>query len=144
MIRRPPRSTRTDTLLPYTTLFRSRVQDDCRLVAEENRLVEQVERSVELGVVDLRQERLQVSVAHIGDVKADDPHHHEGDPLPVPVRLPAVDDTLLHQRDLALAEPPATGQHAGKGGAEDKPGKGPQAGPEQAMGTPQTPSDDER
>src|SRR3546814_13089171 len=24
MIRRPPRSTRTDTLLPYTTLFRSR------------------------------------------------------------------------------------------------------------------------
>src|SRR3546814_8934517 len=29
MIRRPPRSTRTDTLFPYTTLFRSR-----RVVAE--------------------------------------------------------------------------------------------------------------
>src|SRR3546814_19558524 len=27
MIRRPPRSTRTDTLFPYTTLFRSREQD---------------------------------------------------------------------------------------------------------------------
>src|SRR3546814_7365880 len=26
MIRRPPRSTRTDTLFPYTTLFRSREQ----------------------------------------------------------------------------------------------------------------------
>src|SRR3546814_3826148 len=26
MIRRPPRSTRTDTLFPYTTLFRSRLQ----------------------------------------------------------------------------------------------------------------------
>src|SRR3546814_17533233 len=26
MIRRPPRSTRTDTLFPYTTLFRSRFQ----------------------------------------------------------------------------------------------------------------------
>src|SRR3546814_6586784 len=26
MIRRPPRSTRTDTLFPYTTLFRSRVK----------------------------------------------------------------------------------------------------------------------
>src|SRR3546814_3896068 len=26
MIRRPPRSTRTDTLLPYTTLFRSEVE----------------------------------------------------------------------------------------------------------------------
>src|SRR3546814_11433572 len=28
MIRRPPRSTRTDTLFPYTTLFRSQVVDD--------------------------------------------------------------------------------------------------------------------
>src|SRR3546814_13196657 len=27
MIRRPPRSTRTDTLFPYTTLFRSLVRD---------------------------------------------------------------------------------------------------------------------
>src|SRR3546814_16946426 len=29
MIRRPPRSTRTDTLLPYTTLFRSICDADC-------------------------------------------------------------------------------------------------------------------
>src|SRR3546814_10738078 len=28
MIRRPPRSTRTDTLFPYTTLFRSIVDDE--------------------------------------------------------------------------------------------------------------------
>src|SRR3546814_14222447 len=28
MIRRPPRSTRTDTLFPYTTLFRSLIQRD--------------------------------------------------------------------------------------------------------------------
>src|SRR3546814_4605648 len=28
MIRRPPRSTRTDTLFPYTTLFRSMSADD--------------------------------------------------------------------------------------------------------------------
>src|SRR3546814_15022567 len=27
MIRRPPRSTRTDTLFPYTTLFRSQIRD---------------------------------------------------------------------------------------------------------------------
>src|SRR3546814_6932782 len=37
MIRRPPRSTRTDTLFPYTTLFRSqgdyRVLDQLRIVA---------------------------------------------------------------------------------------------------------------
>src|SRR3546814_1511322 len=31
MIRRPPRSTRTDTLFPYTTLFRSSFQHDVRL-----------------------------------------------------------------------------------------------------------------
>src|SRR3546814_7615727 len=30
MIRRPPRSTRTDTLFPYTTLFRSGTEDDFR------------------------------------------------------------------------------------------------------------------
>src|SRR3546814_4771835 len=28
MIRRPPRSTRTDTLFPYTTLFRSPIDDN--------------------------------------------------------------------------------------------------------------------
>src|SRR3546814_16480698 len=33
MILRPPRSTRTDTLFPYTTLFRSQLGDrDCRVV----------------------------------------------------------------------------------------------------------------
>src|SRR3546814_10639487 len=30
MIRRPPRSTRTDTLFPYTTLFRSRCRANAR------------------------------------------------------------------------------------------------------------------
>src|SRR3546814_17440215 len=30
IIRRPPRSTRTDTLFPYTTLFRSRLRDRSR------------------------------------------------------------------------------------------------------------------
>src|SRR3546814_19359153 len=31
MLRRPPRSTRTDTLFPYTTLFRSEHRDDHRV-----------------------------------------------------------------------------------------------------------------
>src|SRR3546814_17155163 len=34
MIRRPPRSTRTDTLFPYTTLFRSPLRGAGRRVAE--------------------------------------------------------------------------------------------------------------
>src|SRR3546814_5077110 len=32
MIRRPPRSTRTDTLFPYTTLFRSLIVEDIAMV----------------------------------------------------------------------------------------------------------------
>src|SRR3546814_7154828 len=38
MIRRPPRSTRTDTLFPYTTLFRS-AQDSNQTGALENALI---------------------------------------------------------------------------------------------------------
>src|SRR3546814_7903737 len=33
MIRRPPRSTRTDTLFPYTTLFRSQGRHSCWALA---------------------------------------------------------------------------------------------------------------
>src|SRR3546814_3238088 len=39
MIRRPPRSTRTDTLFPYTTLFRSDVIGSLRTFAGLDRLV---------------------------------------------------------------------------------------------------------
>src|SRR3546814_3460821 len=35
MIRRPPRSTRTDTLFPYTTLFRSDVPETVHRIAVE-------------------------------------------------------------------------------------------------------------
>src|SRR3546814_5422508 len=38
MIRRPPRSTRTDTLFPYTTLFRSTTLDARHKSAEFKRL----------------------------------------------------------------------------------------------------------
>src|SRR3546814_2169033 len=46
MIRRPPRSTRTDTLFPYTTLFRSSMID---LVAERVR-AEGARRVLRIGV----------------------------------------------------------------------------------------------
>src|SRR3546814_18617807 len=35
MIRRPPRSTRTDTLFPYTTLFRSTSKEEQQSINEE-------------------------------------------------------------------------------------------------------------
>src|SRR3546814_3113814 len=37
MIRRPPRSTRTDTLFPYTTLFRSLIRGHARALAAAGR-----------------------------------------------------------------------------------------------------------
>src|SRR3546814_17085861 len=38
MIRRPPRSTRTDTLFPYTTLFRSPCPKEKLIMAEQTEL----------------------------------------------------------------------------------------------------------
>src|SRR3546814_12193246 len=50
MIRRPPRSTRTDTLFPYTTLFRSLVEENTKArIAEMHGIfgaVEQGKQSV--------------------------------------------------------------------------------------------------
>src|SRR3546814_13439804 len=40
MIRRPPRSTRTDTLFPYTTLFRSPAVPEIVLIAFDQTLVD--------------------------------------------------------------------------------------------------------
>src|SRR3546814_2691137 len=54
MIRRPPRSTRTDTLLPYTTLFRSkaacpsaRVRGACRPIRKDRQGLPPSARAVE-------------------------------------------------------------------------------------------------
>src|SRR3546814_13699752 len=56
MIRRPPRSPRTDTLFPYTTLFRSELQDGphCAVLAG-------VERPELAGA--LREETVSTAVA---------------------------------------------------------------------------------
>src|SRR3546814_4928285 len=70
MIRRPPRSTRTDTLFPYTTLFRS-------LEAFHRRL-QRVDR-VDLGDDDARAvgtQRMRAALAHIA-VAADHGHRSE-------------------------------------------------------------------
>src|SRR3546814_6699433 len=48
MIRRPPRSTRTDTLFPYTTLFRSR-----SLPASVNHLEHQFMRKMDLPILHI-------------------------------------------------------------------------------------------
>src|SRR3546814_2186763 len=49
MIRRPPRSTRTDTLFPYTTLFRSRLDQSRRPDSSAHR----IGNALELQIIDL-------------------------------------------------------------------------------------------
>src|SRR3546814_7876036 len=51
MIRRPPRSTRTDTLFPYTTLFRSRSDGGLAVTALDQRRAGQVADAVGLHVI---------------------------------------------------------------------------------------------
>src|SRR3546814_20541324 len=48
MIRRPPRSTRTDTLFPYTTLFRSRVLGELRNYGVQRTVVERLAIGVQV------------------------------------------------------------------------------------------------
>src|SRR3546814_20345246 len=49
MLRRPPRSTRTDTLFPYTTLFRSEPDLPKRLLAREVSELPRYEQNMQLG-----------------------------------------------------------------------------------------------
>src|SRR3546814_19714983 len=49
MLRRPPRSTRTDTLFPYTTLFRSRLHRRIGFPAVKVRAVRVAEQLFQIG-----------------------------------------------------------------------------------------------
>src|SRR3546814_5461048 len=51
MIRRPPRSTRTDTLFPYTTLFRSHDERAGQCIGEIARRIDQPLRSAEKDAI---------------------------------------------------------------------------------------------
>src|SRR3546814_9824947 len=54
MIRRPPRSTRTDTLFPYTTLFRSGVQviqQGADQIREAQKLYQDLNKMTDIGNV---------------------------------------------------------------------------------------------
>src|SRR3546814_508061 len=95
MRRRPPRSTRTDTLFPYTTLFRSLAQ----------------RRAVEVRA----QDRLGLVVAHVRariDVPVADPVLERDAPLPARrMRRAArvrrgVARALAGKRDRAIARQP--------------------------------------
>src|SRR3546814_10342061 len=82
MIRRPPRSTRTDTLFPYTTLFRSD-----RDGGRENLFHHQIERIGDAGGEQVRallDQRVEFG-EEIGHIK-----------YPMPVRVERSRDTRQH------------------------------------------------
>src|SRR3546814_18353256 len=67
MIRRPPRSTRTDTLFPYTTLFRS--QDDLPgtlIVSEEEIEGSGMERQLITGIAHDKNEA-KITITRVPD-----------------------------------------------------------------------------
>src|SRR3546814_2566866 len=63
MIRRPPRSTRTDTLFPYTTLFRSSQEVAARRVVAVDRRADEI---VAARIADV--------LRHVGHQRADVDH----------------------------------------------------------------------
>src|SRR3546814_11339798 len=75
MIRRPPRSTRTDTLFPYTTLFRSKGVED-QYVEPARRLLRQFEPRI--AEDDRRIGRAMGQEGEFGGI-ARNPHHRRVD-----------------------------------------------------------------
>src|SRR3546814_6056043 len=74
MIRPPPRSTRTDTLFPYTTLFRSRLEDAAEPGADR-RIDERARNDPEEGADDIGPQRH----AQEGRHQIDDEERENGD-----------------------------------------------------------------
>src|SRR3546814_17936631 len=93
MVRRPPRSTRTDTLFPYTTLFRSDAGADAEWLAAR---VEEVAAEVEMLAVQAGGEAGVVLDA----VGAPQHVHHLG----LLDRLAALEDFQLRQLAVARAQ----------------------------------------
>src|SRR3546814_16802222 len=93
MIRRPPRSTRTDTLFPYTTLFRSlgdrgRVEFALAAVIGKITARGEVDRALAIAKARAQRDRLRIAVVDvIAAVGADRMHLDVGAVAKGPVRF---------------------------------------------------------
>src|SRR3546814_15919768 len=106
MIRRPPRSTRTDPLFPYTTLFRSRIADRFACLPGGG-------ESDRLDVRDVARMRVRRGPVQRGGF--DIPRLLEHDlELEVPVldpgELPGIERCAHHRRDGGFVELPEIGR----------------------------------
>src|SRR3546814_19231679 len=68
MIRRPPRSTRTDTLFPYTTLFRARADIDQKTAARDAARAQVAVAEAQLNEMRARIDRLDIRAPEAGIV----------------------------------------------------------------------------
>src|SRR3546814_2445970 len=102
MIRRPPRSTRTDTLFPYTTLFRSSWRAHAGRLAPLSQLRRKDGRVLQQRVAGLCDRGSSLDRCRRTD---------RGDPHPVPFRsdpragmpaIPPVDESARVRASLAL------------------------------------------
>src|SRR3546814_2238238 len=106
MIRRPPRSTRTDTLFPYTTLFRSLIPIHvllgiCRCgTSPRERRLDRVQTGTQLPGVDRKQRLSRSNVgtffvkASLDDTIYTGPHLRCANCLNTPAQLDDVGDIL--------------------------------------------------
>src|SRR3546814_1719745 len=98
MIRRPPRSTRTDTLFPYTTLFRSQLELG-RILLEVLLAFGEVAddaRSVEIDDILALDTAIAVDPAHLPEAGVEDELGHVGLRLGLVERSPRIEIGRAH------------------------------------------------
>src|SRR3546814_7791965 len=97
MIRRPPRSTRTDTLFPYTTLFRSVVvRSELGADTEQRRYERSLEHMAPMIVGAIRQPRHSAGIRSGEPAKCDRATAGKGQPIP------REQHAILPRHDLAV------------------------------------------
>src|SRR3546814_16379543 len=136
MIRRPPRSTRTDTLFPYTTLFRSTLIANIRADAGDASLpvlIWGAQRCAQPGLDDeqfawLRDAEFAVSEdanVHLATTTVDLPligdnlHLSEAGMAQAAARVARAAGALLYDTELEWRRPEGEDVRGGDGGASD-------------------------
>src|SRR3546814_21146026 len=96
MKRRPPRSTRTDTLFPYTTLFRSLQRVHAKLLTPNRmRFVTMLRRIFPKADERAFARAVSVTIASMGGVPANYSHHLPPIPAPDPSEFGIIERMII-------------------------------------------------
>src|SRR3546814_3300105 len=78
MVRRPPRATRTDTLVPYTTVFRSQAAEDLKetLARREKAAIEKIAQSETQALQEVRAQAVDIAIAATAKLLSDRSEEH--------------------------------------------------------------------